>query len=290
MKVLVTGANGQLGKSIRDIVSMHQTSDVFIFVDRAQLDLSQTKHIKSCLDQHPVDVIINCAAYTLVDQAESEIEIANQINHLSVKKLAEFSQHKQIKLIHISTDYVFDGLSSKPYTEDEAAHPLSVYGSSKLQGEQAVQTTMGHNAFIIRTSWMYSEYSKNFVKTMLKLGRKKGQISVINDQIGSPTYAIDLAHAIMTILQSQNFRQADFETQLYHYTNQGNCSWYDFAQTIFQMANIDCKVKPINTTQYPLPAMRPAYSVLNTKKIEQDFDLNIPRWKISLKRCIDQLT
>jgi len=290
MKVLVTGANGQLGKSLRDIVSMHQTSIVFIFADRAQLDTSQTQNIKSYLDQHPVDVIVNCAAYTLVDQAESEIEIANQINHLSVKKLAELAQHRQIKLMHISTDYVFDGLSSKPYTEDEATNPLSVYGTTKLQGEQAVQTTMDHNALIIRTSWMYSEYGKNFVKTMLKLGLEKDQISVINDQIGSPTYALDLADVIMTILQSQHFRQANFKTQLYHYTNQGNCSWYDFAQTIFQMANIDCKVKPINTTQYPLPAMRPAYSVLNTKKIEQDFDLNIPKWKISLKRCIDQLT
>ena len=290
MKVLVTGANGQLGKSLRDIVSMHQTSIVFIFTDRAQLDTSQTQNIKSYLDQHPVDVIVNCAAYTLVDQAESEIEIANQINHLSVKKLAELAQHRQIKLMHISTDYVFDGLSSKPYTEDEATNPLSVYGTTKLRGEQAVQTTMDHNALIIRTSWMYSEYGKNFVKTMLKLGLEKDQISVINDQIGSPTYALDLADVIMTILQSQHFRQANFKTQLYHYTNQGNCSWYDFAQTIFQMANIDCKVKPINTTQYPLPAMRPAYSVLNTKKIEQDFDLNIPRWKICLKRCIDQLT
>jgi len=290
MKVLVTGANGQLGKSLRDMVSKHQTSDVFIFADRAQLDLSQTQHIKSYLDHHPVDVIVNCAAYTLVDQAESEIEIANQINHLSVKKLAEFAQHRQIKLMHISTDYVFDGLSSKPYTEDEATHPLSVYGTTKLQGEQAVQATMDRNAFIIRTSWMYSEYGKNFVKTMLKLGLEKDQISVINDQIGSPTYALDLADVIMTILQSQHFRQANFKTQLYHYNNQGNCSWYDFAQTIFQMANIDCKVKPITTTQYPLPAVRPAYSVLNINKIEQDFDLNIPKWKISLKRCINRLT
>ena len=290
MKVLVTGANGQLGKSLRDIVSMHQTYDVFIFADRAQLDTSQTQNIKSYLDQHPVDVIVNCAAYTLVDQAESEIEIANQINHLSVKKLAEFAQHRQIKLIHISTDYVFDGLSSKPYTEAEATHPLSVYGTTKLQGEQAVQTTMDHNAFIIRTSWMYSEYSKNFVKTMLKLGREKSQISVVNDQIGSPTYAIDLAHLIMTILQSHNFRQGQFETQLYHFANQGNCSWYKFAQTIFQMANINCELSPIVASEYPLPARRPSNSALNSNKIEQDFNLNIPKWEVSLKKCIDRLT
>ena len=290
MKVLVTGANGQLGKSLRDTVSMYQTSDVFIFADRAQLNLSQTQHIKSYLDQHPVDVIVNCAAYTLVDQAESEIEIANQINHLSVKKLAEFAQHRKIKLIHISTDYVFDGLSLKPYKEDDATHPLSVYGNTKLQGEQAVQTTMDHNAFIIRTSWMYSEYSRNFVKTMLKLGRERRQISIIKDQIGSPTYAIDLAHVIMTIIQSQNFRQANFKTQLYHFANQGNCSWYKFAQTIFQMANINCKLSSIVTSEYPLPARRPSYSVLNSNKIEQDFDLNIPKWNISLKRCIDRLT
>ena len=192
--------------------------------------------------------------------------------------------------MHISTDYVFDGLSSKPYTEDEATHPLSVYGTTKLQGEQAVQTTMDHNAFIIRTSWMYSEYSKNFVKTMLKLGREKSKISVVNDQIGSPTYAIDLAYVIMTILQSHNFRQDQFETQLYHFANQGNCSWYKFAQTIFQMANINCELSSIVTSEYPLPARRPANSVLNSNKIQQDFNLNIPKWEISLKKCIDRLT
>jgi len=290
MKILVTGASGQLGQSLQAAVTMHQTSDVFIFADRSQLDLSQTKQIHSYLDKQPVDVIVNCAAYTLVDQAESNIEIANQINHLSAKKLAELAQHRQIKLMHISTDYVFDGLSSKPYTEDEATHPLSVYGTTKLQGEQAVQTTMDHNALIIRTSWMYSEYGKNFVKTMLKLGREKSQISVVNDQIGSPTYAIDLAYVIMTILQSHNFRQDQFETQLYHFANQGNCSWYKFAQTIFQMANINCELSSIVTSEYPLPARRPANSVLNSNKIQQDFNLNIPKWEISLKKCIDRLT
>jgi len=290
MKILVTGASGQLGQSLQAAVTMHQTSDVFIFADRSQLDLSQTKQIHSYLDKQPVDVIVNCAAYTLVDQAESNIEIANQINHLSAKKLAELAQHRQIKIMHISTDYVFDGLSSKPYTEDEATHPLSVYGTTKLQGEQAVQTTMDHNALIIRTSWMYSEYGKNFVKTMLKLGREKSKISVVNDQIGSPTYAIDLAYVIMTILQSHNFRQDQFETQLYHFANQGNCSWYKFAQTIFQMANINCELSSIVTSEYPLPARRPANSVLNSNKIQQDFNLNIPKWEISLKKCIDRLT
>ena len=289
LKILVTGANGQLGKSLQALLSMQQTSDVFVFADRDQLDLSQTQYIKSYFDQHPVDVIVNCAAYTHVDQAESEIENANKINFLSIKQLAEIAQHKQMKLLHISTDYVFDGLSTKPYTEDQMTRPLSVYGVTKMHGEQAVMATMEHNAFIIRTSWMYSEYGKNFVKTMLKLGLEKKQISVINDQIGSPTYALDLADVIMTILQNQQFRQTNFKTQLYHFANQGNCSWYEFAQTIFQMANINCDLSSIVTSEYPLPARRPTYSVLNNNKIEQDFDLNIPKWETSLKRCIDQL-
>jgi len=289
MKILVTGANGQLGKALKAAITMYQTLDIFIFADRTQLDISQTKHIQSYLDRYPVDAIVNCAAYTSVDQAECERESADQINHLSVKQLAVIAHYRRIKLVHISTDYVFDGSSSIPYTEDQKAYPLSVYGASKRQGEQAIENIMDHNALIIRTSWMYSEYGKNFVKTILELGLKKSQIDVIDDQIGTPTYALDLAHVIIIIIQSQYFRQASFITQLYHYANQESCSWHEFAQTIFQMANINCEAIPITTSQYRLPASRPVYSVLNTDKIKKDFNLEIPKWKISLKKCIDRL-
>ena len=290
MRILVTGANGQLGQSLQTVLRTQELLDTFVFVDRGQLDLSQLDNIETFIVNNSIDVIINCAAYTMVDQAEIESDIANQINHLAVKELAQIAEKKQIKLVHVSTDYVFDGLAKTPYTEEQDAKPLSAYGHSKLQGEEAIKRIMAHNAIIIRTSWMYSEYGKNFVKTMLTLGQEKDQINVVNDQIGTPTYAADLAHTLIIISQNKYFRQATFDTQLYHYANQGNCSWYEFAKTIFQMTRLSCRVIPISTEQYPLPAKRPLYSVLDSYKIIRDFNPVTPPWKVSLQKCIDLLT
>jgi len=289
MRILVTGANGQLGRSLQKLVLEQQLTDDFIFTNRAQLDLSQADGIKTYINNNSVDVIINCAAYTLVDQAESEPNVANQINHLAVKQLSEIAQSQQIKLIHISTDYVFDGLAKIPYTEEQNTGPVSAYGSTKLLGEQAIQKTMAYNAMIIRTSWMYSEYGNNFVKTMLKLGREKSNLGIINDQIGAPTYAKDLARALLSIIEHEHFKQTKFNTQVYHYANQGCCSWFEFAQQIFQYADITLTTSPIKTEQYPLPAKRPQYSVLNTGKIIKDFELSIPKWQSSLKQCLNLL-
>lgn len=290
MRILITGANGQLGQSLQEMSKKQQLVDTLIFTDRSQLDLSQPDSIETCIANNTVDVIINCAAYTMVDQAESDLDTANQINHLAVKQLAQIAHSRQIKLIHISTDYVFDGLSNAPYTEEQKTRPVSAYGLTKLQGEQAIQETMAYNAMIIRTSWMYSEHGKNFVRAMLNLSQERDSIGVINDQIGTPTYAKDLATALLDILQHPHFKQDKFDTQIYHYANQGHCSWFEFAEYIFQYIGAKLEINPIKTEQYPLPAKRPSFSVLNTKKIVDTFGLQIPTWQSSLERCLEQLT
>lgn len=290
MRILITGANGQLGQSLQEVSQKQQSVNTFIFADRSQLDLSQPDSIEAHVTNNAVDVIINCAAYTMVDQAESDSDTANQINHLAVKQLAQIAHSRQIKLIHISTDYVFDGLSDTPYTEEQKTRPVSAYGLTKLQGEQAIQEAMAHNVVIIRTSWMYSEHGKNFVKTMLKLSQERDSIGVINDQIGTPTYAKDLATALLDILHHPHFKQDKFDTQIYHYANQGYCSWFEFAQYIFQYIGAKLEINPIKTEQYPLPAKRPPFSVLDTHKITNTFGLQTSTWQSSLERCLDQLT
>ena len=283
--ILVTGSSGQLGQSIQSIATDYTDYD-FLFVNRQQLDLSYETRITDFFERQTFDIIINCAAHTAVDKAESEPELANQINHLAVQKLANIAKQQNTKLIHISTDYVFNGKQYRPYLETDSIEPQSVYGQTKLSGEQAIQNTLKNNAVIIRASWVYSEYGNNFVKTMLKLGQERDSLNVIFDQVGTPTYAKDLAKAIMSIVQSQEFLQADFTTNIVHFSNEGVCSWYDFAKTIFALTNIQCQVSPIETKDYPTLAKRPHYSVLNKVKIKQTYNLTIPYWKDSLEQCL----
>ncbi len=293
MRILITGKNGQLGKSIHRIVNSEVktnnslNSHHFVFVGREELDLNSESNISHYFDSSKkFDIIINCAAYTAVDKAEEELELANQVNHLAVKQLAQIAKKRQAKLIHISTDYVFDGESDKPYIETDETNPINVYGRTKLAGEKALQGIMSTNAIIIRTSWVYSEYGNNFVKTMLRLGKERDELSVVGDQIGSPTYATDLANAILNIVQNKAFKEVGQKTQVYHYSNAGEISWYEFAKEIFKIENIDCKVNPIATEQYPTPAQRPKNTLMNKDKIAKTFSVNIADWKESLNTCM----
>ncbi|WP_293752509.1 dTDP-4-dehydrorhamnose reductase [uncultured Paraglaciecola sp.] len=283
--ILVTGSSGQLGQSLK-MIAKDYSDYGFTFAQREQLDLSNGKSITAFFKQNKFDLIINCAAYTAVDKAESEPELADKINHIAVKQLAELAKQYNTKLIHISTDYVFNGQNYKPYIETDEVAPQSVYGETKLKGEQALLAEMPNSALIIRTSWVYSEYGNNFVKTMLRLGKERDALNVIFDQIGTPTYAHDLAQAIMAIVSSDTFKQANVNSEIYHYSNEGVCSWYDFSKTIFELSNINCDVSPIETKDYPTPAMRPHYSLLNKAKIKHEFNLSIPYWKESLKQCL----
>jgi len=287
MKILVTGKNGQLGKSIHKIVVNNEQSSEFVFVGREVLDLSNQDSIINYFNNNSFDVIINCAAYTDVDKAEKEIELANYINHLAISKIAEISNKNKVKLIHISTDYIFDGKSKKAYLESDDPSPLNIYGKSKLAGEIAVCESMQKNAIIIRTSWLYSEHSNNFFNTIVGRAQKFDELSVVSDQFSSPTNAGDLAKVITQILNHNKFRNHDQLTQIYHYSSYGVCSWFEFAREILELANIDCQVNPIETKDYLTAARRPKYSLLNTDKIVKDFGLEIPYWKDSLKVSID---
>jgi len=286
MRVLVTGKNGQLGQSINKLVSKNKYDGKFIFVGRDELDLSKEESISNYFDYNGFDVIINCAAYTAVDKAEVEVELANQINHLAVKQLAKIANKLQAKLVHISTDYVFDGKSDKPYKETNATNPINIYGKTKLKGEQAVQEIMPTKAIIIRTSWVYSEFGNNFVKTILRLGKERDEISIVSDQIGSPTYATDLASTILEIIQNKKFKETDQATQTYHYSNKGEISWYEFTKEIFKIAEIECKVNPITTEQYPTLAQRPKNTLMNKDKISHKFGISTSYWKKSFVTCI----
>ncbi len=289
MKILVIGKTGQLGQSINEIVSKMQSRDEFVFVGRDELDLSDKDGVVSYFENNNFDIIINCAAYTAVDKAESEIELADRINHLAVQKIATIANKQQIKLVHISTDYVFNGESDIPYLESDMVNPINIYGKTKLAGEQAVLETMPTDATIIRTSWVYSEYGNNFVDTMLRLGKERDELNVVSDQIGSPTYASDLAMAILHIIQNEEFLNSGQKTQIYHYSNEGSCSWFDFAKEIFELTNIQCTVNPITTEQYPTPTQRPRNTLMNKDKIAKTFGINIPHWEVSLKTCIAAL-
>ena len=295
MRILVTGKNGQLGRSILKTVNtdtkidINQSPNDFIFVGREELDLSSESSISHYFDNNKFDIIINCAAYTQVDKAEQEVELANQINHLAVKQLASIANEQQARLIHISTDYVFDGESDKPYLETDTTNPINVYGKTKLAGEKALQAVMLTNALIIRASWLYSEYGNNFVSTMLRLGKERDELNVVSDQIGSPTYATDLADVILEIIQNKSFTKTSQATQIYHYSNEGEISWYKFAQEIFKIAKIDCRVNPITTQQYPMPAKRPINTIMNTDKVAEIFSMNTSNWKESFNTCIIKL-
>ncbi len=293
MRILVTGKNGQLGRSIHKVISANSEidndygSNEFIFVGRRELDLSNDSNINHYFNSNnKFDIIINCAAYTTVDKAEEESELANKINHLAVKKIAEIANKQESKLIHISTDYVFDGESNKLYTETDITNPINVYGKTKLAGEKALQDIMSTDAIIIRTSWVYSEYGNNFVKTMLRLGKERNELSVVSDQIGSPTYATDLAEVILGIVNNKDYQDKNQSTQVCHYSNEGEISWYEFAKEIFKLAEVDCKVSPITTEQYPTPARRPMNTIMDKNKITKAFSVDTPDWKKSLNTCM----
>jgi dTDP-4-dehydrorhamnose reductase len=291
MRVLVTGKNGQLGKSINKIVNTGSGRSLppneFIFVGRKELDLNSESSISHYFNSNNnFDIIINCAAYTAVDKAETDQVLANQVNNLAVRQLAQFAKDQQAKLIHISTDYVFDGESEAPYIETDESNPINVYGKTKLAGEKALQEIMPTNVIIIRTSWVYSEFGNNFVKTMLRLGKERDELNVVSDQIGSPTYATDLAKAILKIIDNKDYQDKQQPTEIYHYSNEGEISWYDFTKEIFKIARIDCKVNPIITEQYPTLAKRPEKTLMNKDKIAKTFSMNTPNWKKSLIRCV----
>jgi len=286
--ILVTGANGQVGREFQRLAQGATEEEMhFYFTDKESLDITDKQAIASFVEKNPIDVIVNCAAYTAVDKAETEKALADKINHQAVAHLAQIAKEKQIQLVHISTDYVFDGTAHRPLHEQDKTNPQGIYAKSKHAGEEAILQCNPKGSIIIRTSWVYNHDSHNFLNTMLKLGKERESIHVVSDQIGTPTYARDLASDIMKILK----KEADFtrDTQIYHYSNEGSCSWYDFAQAIFELTDMDCKVVPIATEAYPTPAKRPAYSVLNKDKIKKEYGLDIPYWRDALKACLEQI-
>lgn len=284
-KILVTGSNGQLGSEIRKLTS--GSSDVFIFTDVDTLDITDYPVLEKYCSDQKFDCIINCAAYTAVDKAESDAEKAYLVNCTAASNLAKAARVNQSVLIHVSTDYVFDGASNLPYSEDEPINPTSVYGKSKADGEKEVLKY--NKSVIIRTAWLYSTFGNNIVKTILKLSKERDEIGFVLDQTGSPTYAEDLALAILSIVE--DWKKNGLKPGIYHYSNEGVCSWYDVAYEIVKFSkNNNCRVKPIKSSDYPSPVKRPVYSVLNKQKIKDTFGINIPHWRDSLHKCLEELT
>lgn len=286
-QILVTGASGQLGSDIKYLSEKNLerfAAYQFHFTDSNTLDITNAPSVASYCDTHHITAIINCAAYTAVDKAEEDMELADTINHIAVKNMARIAKEKQIFLIHVSTDYVFNGEQYRPYKEDDFVAPQGVYGETKLKGEQALLDIAPQYAMIVRTSWVYSSFGQNFVKTMLQLGNERDALGVIFDQVGTPTYAYDLAETLLHILQSP--KRIDDKVEIYHYSNEGVASWYDFAKAIFELSEITCEVKPILTEEYPTPAKRPHYSLLDKTKIKKAYDVDIPYWRDALKRCL----
>lgn len=272
-KILITGSKGQLGTELQKLLPNA------IFTDVNTLDITDLEAVKNFVNDNKIDTIVNCAAYTAVDKAEDEVELARKINEDGPRNLALSGA----KIIHISTDYVFDGMNYKPYLPEDATNPISVYGSTKLFGELAVLEN-SKIAVIIRTAWLYSANGNNFVKTMRRLGAERENLNVVEDQVGTPTFAGDLAKVIVTILPQIN----DDNRGIYHYTNEGVCSWYDFATEIMNLSGLNCKVNPIPSSAYPTKARRPFYSVLNKEKIKNVFNVEIPYWKESLSNLLKE--
>lgn len=279
MKIVITGATGQLGSELYELL-INDTEKECYFLDRKQLPLDQMLLIQDILAMYQPDLIIHAGAYTAVDKAEEEFETANLVNHLACEEIAQYCRLHGAKLIAISTDYVFDGNAAVPLPEDAPTAPINVYGQTKLAGEQAIQKWYPE-AVIIRTSWVYSAYGKNFVKTMCRLMAEREEVNVINDQIGSPTYAKDLAIAILKIADATVWIPG-----IYHYSNEGQVSWYDFAVAIRDFRSFDCQVKPIPTIAYPTPAQRPKYSLLDKSKIKAVYEVVVPEWKESLAKML----
>ncbi|MEO5948575.1 MAG: dTDP-4-dehydrorhamnose reductase [Chitinophagaceae bacterium] len=280
--ILVTGANGQLGNEFKKLSSGY-SQYTFTFLTRDEFPLDDAERIKYYLKSNHFDFLINCAAYTAVDNAESEKELAYQINATSVGLLATICRDNNTKFLHFSTDYVFDGNATIPYKVDDATNPQTVYGASKLQGER-LALEENSDTIIIRTSWLYSSFGKNFVKTMLRLFQEKEEISVVNDQFGSPTYAKDLAEVTMKIITSGQWYEG-----IFHFSNEGVISWFDFANAIKKITGSNCTINPIPTSAYPMPAKRPAYSVLNKSKIQQLYGIQFSDWKESLVDCLKKI-
>lgn len=279
--ILVTGSNGQLGNSIREIAGSFPQYH-FHFTDIAELDITGAQAVKQMVMQQDIHCIINAAAYNAVDRAESEPQIARLLNAEAVGNLARAAAGTDALLVHVSTDYVFDGTSHQPISEDQVPKPISAYARSKYAGEQQA-LSLNKKSVVVRTSWLYSEYGSNFMKSMIRLGKEREALGVVYDQIGTPTYAGDLAEALLTLLpQFDKLSQPE----IFHYSNEGVAGWYDFAVAIHKLAGIKCNVKPIPTSEYPLPAPRPMYSVMAKEKIKSSFGITIPHWRESLERCM----
>ncbi|RIJ45857.1 dTDP-4-dehydrorhamnose reductase [Maribellus luteus] len=287
MRILVSGAYGQLGSEIKTLRSEYPEWD-FLFTDVDNLDITDENAVDQFIAGKNIDFLINCAAYTAVDKAESDIETATIVNALAPGILAKVTKKYGIKLIHISTDYVFAGDACEPYSEEDDVNPQGVYGRTKLDGERNVQA-QNPESVIIRTAWLYSVYGNNFVKTMLRVGRERGELGVVFDQVGSPTNAADLALAILDVIGLSEKEPKNFVPGIYHFSNEGVASWYDFAVAIFEMAGVECQVSPLTSDQFPTPTKRPHYSVLNKSKIRNTFEVRIPYWRDSLKVCLQRL-
>jgi dTDP-4-dehydrorhamnose reductase len=279
-KILVTGANGQLGSELKEL-SIRYSQFEWVFADRSVLDLSNLESISKVLETIQPQIIINCAAYTAVDKAETETELAEVLNHQAVGILAQWSANHDCRLVHVSTDYVFDGNSNVALTEEAPTGPINVYGQTKLAGEQACLRE-NPNAIVVRTSWVYSRFGNNFVKTMSRLMQERDSLTIVNDQIGSPTYAADLAQAILTIITHPHWQAG-----IYHFSNEGEISWYEFAVVIQEIGGFDCALSGIPSSDYPTPAQRPHYSLLDKSKITTTFGVVVPGYRESLKTCLE---
>jgi dTDP-4-dehydrorhamnose reductase len=284
VKILICGSNGQLGKEFRKLAK-EDTLHQWLFTDIDELDIRNASMVSRFFEQNKPELVVNCAAYTAVDKAESDAENAYALNRDGAGNLAVACKKNNIVLIHVSTDYVFSGIASRAYREDDPTGPTSIYGDSKLQGELKVMETAGR-ALIIRTSWLYSVNGNNFLKTMLRLGKERGEVKVVDDQLGSPTYAYDLALAIRDIIPQINTVS---EVELFHYSDSGQTTWFGFAKAIFEFSGISCNCLPVTTAEFPTPVRRPAYSVMDTEKIARRFAVKVPGWKESLKACIQEL-
>ncbi|HAN78230.1 MAG TPA: dTDP-4-dehydrorhamnose reductase [Bacteroidales bacterium] len=280
MNILVTGANGQLGSEIKALEGFYKAHR-FVFTDVNELDISNKTAIVHFISENNINAIVNCAAYTAVDKAETEQEQAYKINCDAVVNLAQAAKERNLILIHVSTDYVFDGMKNVPYNEADATNPIGVYGKSKLAGESKM-LEINPRGLIIRTSWLYSSFGNNFVKTMLRLGKERTELGVVCDQVGTPTYAADLAKAILDILPKVESNRTD----ILHYSNEGVCSWYDFAHWVFKISDCKVKLNAIATSEFPTPTKRPEYSVLSKRKIKSDYGIEIPHWSDSLEKCL----
>jgi dTDP-4-dehydrorhamnose reductase len=285
-KILVTGADGQLGNEFRKLARSRYDLE-FIFTDIGELDITKESEVNTFLDKNRVNYILNCAAYTAVDKAEEEPEKADLLNSHAVNILGRISNERNINLVHFSTDYVFDGEKKSPYSEEDTPHPVTIYGKSKLEGEEILRKMK--NWTIIRTSWLYSASGNNFVKTIMKISKEKNKLKVVSDQTGSPTWANDLARTTLILIDRTKDNRIQDKGVLYHYSNEGTCTWYDFAREIVKLAGFPIKIRPVHTKDYHAIAPRPAYSVLDTTKIKNDLGIKIPDWKESLQHCITEI-